>query len=251
MRRAPAGVTTWLAGGTDPPKVISVADGESYYTHQRPEVVSLVPEDVRQVVDIGCGAGALGASIKRARPKAQVRGVEYVPSQAERAKLVLDDAVAADASAPPPVAWPVPDCLVFADVLEHLVDPWATLATWRERAAPQAWAVMSIPNVSHTSVVSGLKRGRFDYADEGLLDRTHLRFFTRLAACDMVEKAGFEILRMERTFTLPGRAFRRGVLNAWVKRRYKPEVARASFFAPRHSLVDSLTNQFLILARKR
>jgi trans-aconitate methyltransferase len=228
-----------------------VPDGESYYTHQRPEVVRLVPPDVRQVVDVGCGAGTLGAAIKRALPQAQVRGVEVVPSQASQAKGVLDDAVAADASAPLPSEWPTPDCLVFADVLEHLLDPWGTLATWRTRCAPKSWAVMSIPNVSHTSVVSGLQRGRFDYADEGLLDRTHLRFFTRLSACAMVEDAGFEIIRMERTFTFPGPAVRRAVLTAWVKRTHRPELDRGAFFSQRHSLVDSLTNQFLILARAR
>lgn len=224
-------------------------DGESYYTHERPEVVRLVPADVRQVIDVGCGAGALGASIKRALPNAQVRGVEFVPSQAERARSVLDDAVAADAAAAPPSSWPVPDCLVFADVLEHLVDPWATLAAWRSRCAPKAWAVMSIPNVSHTSVMSGLRRGRFEYADEGLLDRTHLRFFARVSACEMVEKAGFELVRMERTFTFPGPALRRNLLKAWVRRTYEPEVTRERFFDARHTLVDSLTNQFLILAR--
>jgi trans-aconitate methyltransferase len=228
-----------------------VADGESYYTHQRPEIVRLIPDEVRQVVDVGCGAGALGAAIKRARPNAQVRGVEIVPAQAERAKRMLDDVVAADAGAPLPAGWPPPDCLVFADVLEHLVDPWAVLATWRERAAPRAWAVLSIPNVSHTSVVAALKRGRFDYADEGLLDRTHLRFFTRIAACEMVEKAGFEIALMDRTFDLPGPALRRSLLRAWIDRVHQPEAKRERLFASRHTLVDSLTNQFLILARAR
>jgi O-antigen biosynthesis protein len=228
-----------------------VPDGETYYTHQRPEVVRLVPEEVRQVVDVGCGAGALGASIKRAVPQAQVRGVEVVPSQAEKARGVLDDAVAADASAPLPSGWPVPDCLVFADVLEHLVDPWGTLAAWRARCAPKAWAVISIPNVSHSSVVSALRRGRFDYANEGLLDRTHLRFFTRVSACTLVEEAGFEIVRLERTFTIPGRALERSVLTAWVKRFYAPQLDRESCFSPHHSLLDSLTNQFLILARAK
>lgn len=226
-----------------------MADGESYYTHQRPEVVRLIPEDVQQVVDVGCGAGKLGASIKRARPNAQVRGVEVVPSQAEQAKLALDDATAADADAPLPASWPIPDCLVFADVLEHLVNPWATLSRWRERCAPRAWVVMSIPNVSHTSVVSGLQRGRFEYEDEGLLDRTHLRFFTRVTACEMVEKAGFELTRLERTFNVPGPGLKRGVLNAWVKRSYEPAETREQFFHARHTLLDSLTYQFLLVAR--
>ena len=226
-------------------------DEESYYTHARPEVVRLVPENARQVIDVGCGAGALGASIKRALPRAEVRGVEYVPSQAEQAKRVLDDAVSADAAAAPPAAWPAPDCLVFADVLEHLVDPWATLAAWRARCAPQAWLVTSIPNASHVSVVAGLRRGRFDYAQEGLLDRTHLRFFTRVSACEMIEQAGFEIQRLERTFSYPGPALRRKLLTAWVAHRYEPELTRERFLSARHTWLDSLTFQFLILARAK
>lgn len=241
-------MTTKLAGGN---QVISVPDGESYYAHRRPEVVQLVPSTVRLVVDVGCGSGALGAAIKRAVPQAEVRGVELVPAQAAKAKALLDDAVAADASAPLPSSWPAPDCLIFADVLEHLVDPWGTLVSWRSRCSSNAWAVMSIPNVSHTSVVSGLRRGRFDYAEEGLLDRTHLRFFTRSSACAMVEGAGFEICRLERTFTFPGPALKRAALASWVKCTYKSEIDRNKILDPRHSLLDSLTNQFLLLARAR
>src|SRR4051812_15929486 len=92
-RERAGGVAKPLAGGTG----TAVADGESYYTHTRPEVVRLIPESARQIVDVGCGAGALGASIKRALPNVQVRGVEVVHSQAERAKSILDDAVTADA----------------------------------------------------------------------------------------------------------------------------------------------------------
>lgn len=202
-------------------------------------------------MDVGCGAGALGASIKQALPRAQVRGVEAVPAYAERAKQVLDDAVAADAAAVPPSHWPTPDCLIFADVLEHLVDPWGTLSVWRQRAAPRAWAVMSIPNVAHTSIVSGLKRGRFDYADEGLLDRTHLRFFSRASACEMVEAAGFEIQEVDRTFTLPGPALKRALLSAWVKWTHRPTTDAARFRDAPHSLLDTLTNQYLLLARAR
>ena len=110
---------------------------------------------------------------------------------------------------------------------------------------------MSIPNVAHTSVVSGLRHGRFDYADEGLLDRTHLRFFTRTTACAMVEQAGFEIECVERTFSYPGRALQRNLLASWVKLRYRPERDAARLHAPGCTLLDSLTNQYLVLARSK
>ena len=70
------------------------------------------------------------------------------------------------------------DCLVFGDVLEHLVDPWAVLARLARLVCDGGQILACIPNVQHYSVIVSLLRGKWDYQDEGLLDRTHLRFFT-------------------------------------------------------------------------
>jgi SAM-dependent methyltransferase len=225
-------------------------EAEQYYTHARPEVLRLIPQGVRQVVDVGCGAGALGAAIKRAFPEAQVRGVELMPEQAAAAAKVLDAAVNADANAALPASWPQPDCLVFADVLEHLVDPWAALAAWRARCQPKAWAVISLPNVAHVSVLSDLKRGRFDYQDEGLLDRTHLRFFTRATACALVEQAGYEVVQLDRVISVRGPAVTRSLVNLWVRGQHRRNLLRErSWTDPGLTLLDEMTFQYLILAR--
>ena len=86
------------------------------------------------------------------------------------------------------------DCIVFNDVLEHVVDPWSMLDRAKERLAPGGRIVASIPNVRHYIVVRNLAlRGRWDYADWGVLDRTHLRFFTRASIEELFESADMAI----------------------------------------------------------
>lgn len=181
----------------------------NYYGYARPEVCALVPRSARRVVDFGCAGGALGRALKKERPGIEVRGVEPVASQAERARAVLDDVMIGGAEDPLPEAWPKPDCIIFADVLEHLVDPWAAVSRARALLAPGGTLVVSIPNVRHHSVVRELVAGRFDYKDAGVLDRTHLRFFTEATARELIEKGGFAIERVERVVEPPHPALRK------------------------------------------
>ena len=86
------------------------------------------------------------------------------------------------------------DCLVFNDVLEHMVDPWSTLRESRSWVAPGGSVVASIPSIEYLPVLYRLvRRSRWDYVDEGTLDRTHLRFFTRQTMVEMFEGAGYEV----------------------------------------------------------
>jgi 2-polyprenyl-3-methyl-5-hydroxy-6-metoxy-1,4-benzoquinol methylase len=169
----------------------------TYYEQARPEVAARVPRECRIIVDVGCGAGALGAMLKRERPGVEVRGVEPVESKAMDARGVLDDVLCGQADDPLPENWPRPDCVIFSDVLEHMIDPWKTLRLWHDRLAPGGYLVISIPNVGHKSVIGGLLRGAWNYSHEGILDRTHLRFFTRKTAMDLVRQAGFRILSLD------------------------------------------------------
>jgi 2-polyprenyl-3-methyl-5-hydroxy-6-metoxy-1,4-benzoquinol methylase len=91
------------------------------------------------------------------------------------------------------------DVVICADVLEHIVDPLTQLRHLARRLKPAGMAVVSLPNVANWTVRLTLLAGRFPYADRGILDRTHLRFFTRRSARQLIEKAGFAIERCDPT----------------------------------------------------
>lgn len=213
-----------------------------YYGHPRPEVVALVPADVRAVVDVGCASGALGQHLKSLRPEISVRGIEPVAAVAKRASEVLDDVLVGSAEDPPPKDWPKPDCVIFADVLEHLVDPWGALRTWTSRLAHGGCVVASIPNVAHHSVVRPLLRGRFDYVDAGILDRTHLRFFTRSSVMGLFADCGLKVESLGRVVD-PSRS---GRAAGWLAKR---GASTRTEGGPMAGISDIWTIQFLVVAR--
>jgi 2-polyprenyl-3-methyl-5-hydroxy-6-metoxy-1,4-benzoquinol methylase len=215
-----------------------------YYQQARPEVRSAVPAGARKVIDVGCANGQLGAHLKAERPGIEVRGIEVVAEAAERARQVLDDVIHGTAEDELPERWPAPDCVIFADVLEHLVDPWAVVASWRTRLAARGTLVASIPNVLHRSVLYGMLRGRWEYTSEGILDRTHLRFFTRETALALIEGGGFRVQSVKRLLDLAGMpGVMRPLIHAWARNEERGSVA-----GMRRKLLDLYTGQFLITA---
>ncbi|MCW3022832.1 MAG: class SAM-dependent methyltransferase [Conexibacter sp.] len=155
--------------------------------------------DGARVLDVGCATGYLAA--KLGRRGCTVVGVEFDPVAAQQARafcreVVVGDleseAVRADVQRAVAGAGGV-DTVICADVLEHLRDPWAVLAWLRTLLDPGGRAIVSVPNIAHWTARRALLRGRFDYADFGLLDRTHLRFFTRASATELAHRAGFAV----------------------------------------------------------
>jgi methionine biosynthesis protein MetW len=157
-----------------------------------------VPAGAR-VLDVGCATGYLAAEL-RARG-CEVVGVEVDPAAAAHARRHCAAVVVGDLESSPTrgeveraVADGV-DVVLCADVLEHLRDPWAVLAWLRTllRDDAEAKAIISVPNIGHWTARRELLRGRFPYADFGLFDRTHLRFFTRDSARELAHRAGFAV----------------------------------------------------------
>ncbi len=168
---------------------------EYYYNHQRPEILSRVPTNPRRVLDVGCGAGKVGSAIKDQYRDSLVVGIEYQPEQAKLASERLDE------------VWQINlnevsahdingnfDVIICADVIEHLIDPFSLMRTLRSRIDRDGVAILSIPNIRHWSVlVPLLSNDLFTYTDQGLLDRTHVHFFTYTEIDKMLQECGWSI----------------------------------------------------------
>lgn len=168
----------------------------SYYEESRPEVRPFVPAQCRRVLEIGCSAGRFMSGLKSERPGLQAVGVEPHPDAGREAARVFDRLIQAPVEdALDQLAGEQPfDCVVANDVLEHLVDPWAVLRRVCEHLAPNGCVVASLPNVRHWPTLNALfLGGRWDYADSGVLDRTHLRFFTRDSLPELFERGGLAL----------------------------------------------------------
>jgi 2-polyprenyl-3-methyl-5-hydroxy-6-metoxy-1,4-benzoquinol methylase len=163
-----------------------------YYENERREVALLVPRDARRILDIGCGRGMLGRVLKEQMPGRHVTGIEVESAVAADAGRVLDRVIIGDIQtlAPSVLAGPY-DCVVCADVLEHLPEPLAALRRLREHVAPTGLLVCSIPNIRHYTAIMRIVRRGWSYDDFGLFDRTHLRFFSRHSMIRLLTDAGF------------------------------------------------------------
>lgn len=177
----------------------------------RPEIVRLVPPGTGRVLDIGCGPGLTGAAIREAGAR-EVWGIERDPALAEQARQRLDRVVTGDISEAPmldllPASF---DVLVYADVLEHLVDPWSVLAAQRSLLRSDGHAVFSLPNIRHIRILASLiLRGEWSYTEEGILSIGHLRFFTTRGMRRLIRGAGFEILQESANYAPRGVWLRR------------------------------------------
>jgi methionine biosynthesis protein MetW len=148
------------------------------------------------VLDIGCASGGLLAAL--AGSAGRRVGIEISQAAAAAAREVADEVFVGDIADPELDLGPDGfDVIVLADVLEHTADPTAALAQALRFCAPQGKVVVSVPNVAHWIARVQLARGKWDYVESGLLDRGHLRFFTRSTILAELQAAGLRIERVE------------------------------------------------------
>lgn len=170
---------------------------DTYFEQTRLEIRDLIPDRIGIVMELGCGAGNTLEWLKKEFRATRTIGVEIndqIASQArERVDAVYCLDITRDLSELNQYEGKV-DLLLLLDVLEHLPFPWETLIELKRLLSPGAVVVASIPNVRSIKVLLPLIfLGRWDYAGAGILDRTHLRFFTRKTAAFMFENAGFAV----------------------------------------------------------
>lgn len=168
-----------------------------YFEFSRPELLALIPKYARHVLDVGCGAGQLGQALKT-RQNCTVYGVEINEAAAERAGVYLDRVWTGDIES---IDLDLPansvDVIVCGDILEHLREPRDVLRRLSGYLRQDGRLIASIPNVAHHTVVRGLLAGNWTYEPAGLLDETHLRFFTAREIEKLFFRAGFCVERME------------------------------------------------------
>ncbi len=166
-----------------------------YYDVVNEELLELLPPAAERFLDVGCARGRLGEEIKKRRPGAVVHGIELDPGAAEQAAKRLDRVFRIDLERELAGLEETYDCIACGDVLEHLVDPWTVLRALTQRLAPGGHVVASLPNLRLWEVVRDLAwNGRFTYREAGVLDSTHLRFFTLHEMKRLFESAGLEVV---------------------------------------------------------
>jgi 2-polyprenyl-3-methyl-5-hydroxy-6-metoxy-1,4-benzoquinol methylase len=173
-----------------------------YYRNVRREIIPLLPKSVSRVFEIGCGEGYTLSFLKDNLLCEWAGGIELFHDAAEKAKvrnidLVLEGDVS---NLNLPIEFNSMDVILCLDVLEHLVDPWGTLKYLSSFLKKNGILICSIPNVRNWKVVLPLIfKGEWTYTNEGLLDKTHLRFFTKKTAIELLELSGYKVETIECT----------------------------------------------------
>jgi 2-polyprenyl-3-methyl-5-hydroxy-6-metoxy-1,4-benzoquinol methylase len=181
-------------GAMTPPHAFKYTEFQADPGSTHTKIVSLVPPATR-VLEFGCATGYMSEVLKN-ELGCTVTGVEISPEAAELAeqhteRVIVGDAEKIDYAAE--LAGEEFDVVLFADVLEHLKRPGDVLRRVRPFVAEDGVVIASIPNIAHGSVRLALLGGEFRYRDWGLLDDTHLRFFTRASIQDLFEETGYVV----------------------------------------------------------
>jgi|TARA_B100000959_G_scaffold184104_1_gene192395 GT2 family glycosyltransferase/2-polyprenyl-3-methyl-5-hydroxy-6-metoxy-1,4-benzoquinol methylase/Tfp pilus assembly protein PilF len=185
---------------TDSKQEINMQDSNNeYFKFSRPEVQALVDPNSQTILDIGCASGIFGSQIKE-KLGAEVWGIEPVKDIGLKAKKVIDKVIIGRVE---DHFYQLPDeyfdSIIFSDILEHLVDPYKVLDLVKDKLSKNGEIIASIPNVRHWSVLKELLEGKWEYQDAGILDRTHLRFFTKSSIIKMFQNAGYKINEIRAT----------------------------------------------------
>jgi GT2 family glycosyltransferase/glycosyltransferase involved in cell wall biosynthesis/ubiquinone/menaquinone biosynthesis C-methylase UbiE/TolA-binding protein len=166
---------------------------DEYFRQERTDVEALIPKDVKRILDVGCGEGILGKRLIE-KGAVEVVGIEINPGACNIAERNLTKVINGDIEIMDlPLMDGSFDCIIFADILEHLIDPLSILIKLRRYLSDDGIVVASIPNIGLYKVINMLADGEWRYGESGILDKTHLRFFTKKEFLKLLSEAGYEM----------------------------------------------------------
>ena len=172
---------------------------DGYYNDSRKEMLVYLPKTAKKVLDVGCGNGIFGVLIKEVSNHAEVWGIELMQDEAEIAKRRLHKVLIGPCEEN---IKHIPDnyfdVIYFNDVLEHMVDPYSVLEKIKSKLTSNGIIISSIPNIRyHNVLIPLIFKKQFEYQAYGVLDKTHLRFFTKKSIKNMYENLGYKIITHE------------------------------------------------------
>lgn len=166
----------------------------TYYSQKRPEIIDLIPTGLEKILDIGCGDGSFGSQLS-----GEIWGIEINNTVANEAskklhKIIVGDALKVIDDAPNYYF----DCIFLNDILEHLINPEELLVKIKKKLNDTGIVIFSIPNIRYVSVLKELLIDKqFRYTNKGIMDKTHLRFFTEKSIKEMLTKCDYEIIKFK------------------------------------------------------
>jgi len=165
-----------------------------YHDVARPELLDLIPLTAQKILDLGCANGELGAAVKR-RQNCEITGIELNKAAAAIAEKQLDRVYIDNLNRfDPTFLNDKYDCIILADILEHLIAPWTVLEKFAKVLTTGGVLIASIPNIAHPEIIQELQEGLFRYRFAGLLDIGHLRFFTKTSIFQLFYRAKLKII---------------------------------------------------------
>ncbi len=196
-----------------------------YYSNERPDMLKYIPSEARKILEFGCGQGNF-SKLLMDKPEVETWGIEINPDAARKAEENLTKVIFTDAlDALPEIPDNYFDCVIFFDILEHLADPYTLLSQVKEKLTKNGLIVASVPNVRYyRTFVKYVFGGNWEYKSHGILDKTHLRFFTYKSICNMFKSIEFEIIKIVGIHPTSSKNFRlinTMLLNSFSDLRYK------------------------------
>ncbi|HNX90592.1 MAG TPA: methyltransferase domain-containing protein [Candidatus Omnitrophota bacterium] len=216
--------------------------------NNRPEILDMVVPNAGKVLDVGCAEGDVGSALKK-RTNCEVIGIELDPGKGEIAKKKIDRVIIGDVEKLVidfPEKWF--DCIIFADVLEHLRDPLSVITKYGKHLKDRGKMIVCISNVRHISIIADLLFwGRWECKEYGLMDSGHIRFFTRKSILRIFQNAGFRVISSKKILSLKGSGMLSkltfGIFDEFLTAKYVFEIAKMESVFKGYKKVDSITRE--------